>query len=66
MGTRNHEQAAVKQQIICLQGLGALPEELVIRTLRAPSTSLAEQVRLLPSTFHTAAVHVAFLSLIHI
>lgn len=43
-----------------MQALGALPEDLVTRILRAASARLAEQVRLLPTTFYTAAVHAAF------
>ena len=52
--------ATVELQSNCLQGLGALPQELVTRILRASSIPLAEQLRLLPRTFHTAAVHAAF------
>lgn len=43
-----------------MQGLGALPEDLVIRILMASSIPLREQVHLLPSPFHAAAVHAAF------
>ena len=44
----------------CVQALGVLPEVLVIRILRAAPTPVHEQIRLLPSAFHTAAVHAAF------
>ena len=53
-------QGTVALQCNCMQSLGALLEDLVIRLLRAASTPLAEQLRLLPSTFHAAAVHAAF------
>ena len=43
-----------------LQGLGTLPKELVIRIFSASVTPLPEQLRLLPSTYHTAVVHAAF------
>ena len=56
--TSTHE--LVEQGRNCLQGLGALPEELVIRILRAASTPLPEQIRLLPIKLHTAAVHAAY------
>ena len=41
----------------CLQGLGALPQQLVSRILKAPPILPPEQIRLLPSAFHTAVVH---------
>ena len=43
-----------------LQGLGTLPKELVIRIFSASVTPLPEQLRLLPSTYHTAVVRAAF------
>ena len=48
-----------------LQGLGDLPEGLLIRVLRAASSSkpLAEQLLLLPSTFRIAGVFAAFPSI---
>ena len=42
-----------------LQGMGALPQQLVIRILRASSIPALELIHLLPRTFHTAAVHTA-------
>ena len=51
---------SVEPQSNCVQALAALPEVLVIRILRAAPTPVHEQIRLLPSTFHTAAVHAAF------
>lgn len=42
-----------------LQGLGALPKELVTRILKAGPKPPAEQIHLLPSTFRTAVVHAA-------
>ena len=56
-------QASVEPQCRCLPGLGALPQELMIRVLRAASIPPAELVRLLPSSLHTAAVHAAFPSI---
>ena len=44
----------------CLQGLGTLPKELVIRIFSASVTLLPEQLRLLPTTYHTAVVRAAF------
>ena len=48
-----------------MQGLEALPEELVKKVLRATDshTSLLEQLSLLPSAFHAAAIHAAFPSI---
>ena len=40
--------------------MGALPKELVIRFLSLASTTPAEQLRLLPDTFHAAVMHAAF------
>ena len=51
---------SLEPQSNCVQALGALPEVLVIRILIATPTPVHEQIRLLPSTFHTAAVHAAF------
>ena len=51
---------SVEPQSNCVQALGALPEVLVIRILIATPTPVHEQIRLLPSAFHTAAVHAAF------
>ena len=58
------EQATAEAQSNCLQGLGALPNELLIQILRgSDAPPLAKQLRLLPSTLHTAAMHAAFPSI---
>ena len=46
-----------------MQRIGALPQELFIRILKASSTPPVQQLRLLPSAFHTAVVHAAFPSI---
>ena len=50
----------MEPEINCLQGLGDLPHELVISILRGACIPTADQIRLLPSAFHTAAIYAGF------